>query len=385
MDWNLFDETFSKFGLLKVLRDGNGFEWRVYGVHNFERPLFVGKAGQFEEARKQGEDKLYKDLKQIFWILSQMSEKERKEGEPVDAEIIERAIREINAGRKSQAIVYLREIINREKAEGEPDDVRQLELALALLMSEPPDLGKSEVPQPPIERPEMKSGETDWQRENNIKRTHPPSGLPRYVCTICSMPVDFTDEGGLIPHNHATKAVRFMRALSGVKKGTTYEPCPTCSSGHLGLKGGKPRDLKCPDCGGTGQKVTQKAGQIFTCDECGAEFNSLPGLKVHMTDHFGEKSLEDDFGADSQGHEYYDGDKHLYHCKLCGCHEDSPNATNPCRNAKKAVEKDACAVCGKPATREEEDGTRVCSKCFKQRNGQTKGVRVVRALVGKKR
>jgi hypothetical protein len=27
------------------------------------------------------------------------------------------------------------------------------------------------------------------------------------------------------------------------------------------LKGGKPRDLKCPDCGGTGQKLTQKEVQ----------------------------------------------------------------------------------------------------------------------------
>ncbi len=215
MDWNLFDETYSKFGLLKVLREGNGFEWRVFGVNNFERPLFVGKAGQFEEARKQGEDKLYKDLKQIFWILSQMSEKERKEGEPADAELIERAIRAINGGQRSQAIVFLRDIIKREKAEGEPGDARQLELALALLMAEPPDLGKghSEPAQPPIERPEMKT---------------------------------------------ASKKVRFTRALAGIKKDTTYEPCPTCSSGHLGLKGGKPRDLKCPDCGGTGQKVTRK-------------------------------------------------------------------------------------------------------------------------------
>jgi hypothetical protein len=142
-DFNVIDMTWTKYGLLKVVRSGNGYEWKVFGQHNFDNPILSGKSGNYFDAWKKGEDALYKDLNQIFWILNEMSQKERREGEPADAEIIEQVIREINAGNKNAAILKLNKIIDKENREREPIDVRNLMLARTLLLSEP--IGKDVV------------------------------------------------------------------------------------------------------------------------------------------------------------------------------------------------------------------------------------------------
>lgn len=136
VDWDTVDETCTKFGLLKVLRDGNGYVWKVFGIDNFERPLFSGRTGQFRDAQKQAEEKLFKDLKQIFWLLSQASEKERREGEPMDAELIEQAIRQINGGDKARAVHFLDQAIRAEGREKEPEDVRRLQQARTMILAE---------------------------------------------------------------------------------------------------------------------------------------------------------------------------------------------------------------------------------------------------------
>lgn len=130
------DESWSPYGLLKVVRAGMGYEWQVFGRHNYETPLFSGHCGQFFEAKNIAEERLYKDLRQIFWILNEMSQKERKEGEPQDAEIIEQAIRSLNVGDKKKAIAFLTQIIGKERAEREPEDVAKLEQARALVLAE---------------------------------------------------------------------------------------------------------------------------------------------------------------------------------------------------------------------------------------------------------
>jgi hypothetical protein len=153
-DFNVLDETWAPYGLLKVLRAGNGYEWRVFGQHNYERPLFTGTAGSFFEAQLAGEVKLHKDLKNIFWILNELSQKERREGEPVDSQMIENAIRSLNVGDKARAVGFLDHIIKREKEEGEPGDVRKLEEARMMILAEkgitkfPSEPAQAGAPQP---------------------------------------------------------------------------------------------------------------------------------------------------------------------------------------------------------------------------------------------
>jgi hypothetical protein len=142
VDYDVIDETWAREGLLKVIRNGNGYQWKIYGQHNYERPLFTGTEGTFFDAWAKGETKLYKDLKQIFWILNEASVKERREGEPEDSEMIEQAIRAINAGDKRAALVALNRVITKERKEREPEDVQRLEMARTLLLSE--QIGKAQ-------------------------------------------------------------------------------------------------------------------------------------------------------------------------------------------------------------------------------------------------
>jgi hypothetical protein len=134
--WDVVDETWTRNGLLRVVRKGNGYQWQVYGQNNFETPVFTGESGHFFDALKAGEIKLEKDLKQIFLLLNEASQKERREQEPGDAELIEQVIRNINAGEKSVALHILNKIIEKEVREREPNDVKRLALARTLLQAE---------------------------------------------------------------------------------------------------------------------------------------------------------------------------------------------------------------------------------------------------------
>ncbi len=415
IDYAVVDETWSKYGLLKVVRSGNGYEWQVYGGVGQDNPLFKGYAGQFFDARQKAEVVLYKDLKEIFTILAAMSQKERDEQEPGDSELIEEVIRNVNGGRKAAALSKLKEIIEREKAEREPEDVRQLETAYALLAAEPmaKELEKGPVGDANrfgnlgvyqcsncgkktrrtggdeesvqlcrecyadaltensesdgyVERGDgaqafLNNGGRvsdasyrkwkEWDAKKSVEKAdrrcqscgleasecrkarnqggpccaecnHRPkktvekdaqlvaesveSGPSRGECQSCGhdyyrhvrgkckeegcncsgwvrsksmeksgewvvrdsgdgrFELYHTGTGARLPkpyksRKEAESAANVANRQSGAYvKDTRYEPCPTCNTGHLGLKGGKPRDLKCPDCGGTGMKVSEK-------------------------------------------------------------------------------------------------------------------------------
>ncbi len=135
-DYDVIDMTWTHEGVLKVVRSGNAYEWRIYGQHNYDNPLFVGTSGSFFDAWAVGEAMLNKDLKQIFWLLNEASQKERQEGEPKDAELIEQTIRMLNVGDKKKAVYFLDQVISRERAEREPDDVRRLTQAKAMILAE---------------------------------------------------------------------------------------------------------------------------------------------------------------------------------------------------------------------------------------------------------
>lgn len=135
--YEILDQTYSRDGVLKVIRSGNGYAWHIFGQHNLEGdPLFSGREGTFFDALHEGENRLHKDLSRIFWILNEASVKERKEGEPKDAELIEHTIRELNAGSAKRAVHYLDAVIEREVAEREPEDVARLQMARSLIMAE---------------------------------------------------------------------------------------------------------------------------------------------------------------------------------------------------------------------------------------------------------
>lgn len=135
-DFNVVDETWRKWGLLKIVRAGNAYEWRVYPPSMIKTPVFKGREGTFYAAQKAGEKALDKDLGQIFWILSEASKREREEGEPEDSDSIEEAIRAINTGRKAQAAMLLGQIAQKERAGGEMEEAGKIELARAMLMAE---------------------------------------------------------------------------------------------------------------------------------------------------------------------------------------------------------------------------------------------------------
>jgi len=138
MEFNLVDERWCREGLLKIVRLGNAYEWRVFGVDNFNVPMFTGSAGSFYAAQRAGETRLFKDLKQIFYLLNEASVKERKEGEAGDSELIERVIRCLNAGDKTTALSCLDKIIDVESKEREPGDVRRLQLVRTMILADKP-------------------------------------------------------------------------------------------------------------------------------------------------------------------------------------------------------------------------------------------------------
>jgi len=160
-NFDILDETWAQFGgLLRVLRKGNGFEWQVYGPNNYDIPLMTGTAGNFFDAQREGEKRLYKDLREIFYLLNEVSQKERREGEPEHTELIEQAIRYINAGDKEKAMTFLNQIIQAEIAEHEPDDASMLALARNMLREEEMEektQGGGEPAQSGIQRPEKEA------------------------------------------------------------------------------------------------------------------------------------------------------------------------------------------------------------------------------------